>query len=145
MDIKTLQQDMVAAMKAKDKGRKDAISALVSAVKKAAIDEGCREDIPEALVDRVILKELKTAREQLDTCPKERTDLLEEYQLRHDVIKEYAPAMMSAEEVEVYIKEKFSEVVATKNKGQIMKAVMADLKGKADGKVINQVVAGLCQ
>ncbi len=145
MDIKTLQRDMVAAMKAKDKGRKDAISALVSAVKKAAIDEGCREDIPEALVDRVILKELKTAREQLDTCPKERTDLLEEYQLRHDVIKEYAPAMMSAEEVEVYIKEKFAEVVATKNKGQIMKAVMADLKGKADGKVINQVVAGLCQ
>ena len=145
MDIKTLQKDMVAAMKAKDKGRKDAISALVSAVKKVAIDEGCREDIPESLVDRVILKELKTAKEQLDTCPKDRTDLLEEYRLRHDVIKEYAPAMMSAEEVESYIKEKCAEVVATKNKGQIMKAVMAELKGKADGKVINQVVAGLCQ
>ena len=143
MDIKTLQADMITAMKAKDKGRKDAISALVSAVKKAAIDEGCREDIPEALVDRVILKELKTAKEQLDTCPKERADLLEEYQLRHDVIQEYAPAMMSAEEVETYITEKFAEVVATRNKGQIMKAVMAELKGKADGKVINQVVAGL--
>ena len=97
------------------------------------------------MVDLVILKELKTAKEQLDTCPKDRTDLLEEYQLRHDVIKEYAPAMMSAEEVEIYIKEKFAEVVATKNKGQIMKAVMAELKGKADGKVINQVVARLCQ
>ena len=145
MDIKTLQQDMVAAMKARDKGRKDAISALVSAVKKVAIDEGCREDIPEALVDRVILKELKTVKEQLDTCPKERADVLEEYQLRYDVMKEYAPAMMSAEEVEAYIKDKFAEVVVTKNKGQIMKAVMAELKGKADGKVINQVVAGLCQ
>ena len=54
MDIKTLQTDMVAAMKAKDKGRKDAISALVSAVKQAAIDEGCRDNIPEALVDRVV-------------------------------------------------------------------------------------------
>ena len=145
MEIKTLQNDMVAAMKAKDKGRKDAISALVSAVKKAAIDEGCREDIPEALVDRVILKELKTAKEQLDTCPKERTDLLEEYQLRHDVIQEYAPAMMSEEEVRGFITEKFAEIVATKNKGQIMKAVMAELKGKADGKVINQVVAELCK
>lgn len=145
MNIKTLQTDMVTAMKAKDKGRKDAISALVSAVKKAAIDEGCRDDIPEALVDRVILKELKTAREQLDTCPAERTDLLEEYRLRHDVIKEYAPTMMSEEEVKSYITEKFADVVATKNKGQIMKAVMAELKGKADGKVINQVVAGLCQ
>ena len=145
MDIKTLQGDMIAAMKAKNKERKDAVSALVSAVKKAAIDEGCREDIPEALVDRVILKELKTVKEQLDTCPPERTDLVEEYQFRHDVIKEYAPAMMSEQEVETYITEKFAEVAATKNKGQIMKAVMAELKGKADGKVINQVVARLCQ
>lgn len=145
MDIKTLQNDMIAAMKAKEKGRKDAISALVSAVKKAAIDEGCRENIPESLVDKVILKELKTAKEQLDTCPKERTDLLEEYQLRYDVINEYAPALMSEDEVRTYIAEKFAEVVATKNKGQIMKAVMAELKGKADGKVINQVVADLCK
>lgn len=145
MNMKTLQGDMIAAMKARNKGRKDAISALISAVKKAAIDEGCREDIPESLVDRVILKELKTAKEQLDTCPADRTDLLEEYQLRHDVIQEYAPAMMSEEEVEAYITDKFAEVMATKNKGQIMKAVMAELKGKADGKVINQVVAKCCQ
>ena len=79
----------------------------------------CREDIPEALVDRVILKELKTAKEQLDTCPPDRTDLLEEYQLRYDVIQEYAPTMMSREEVHHYITEKFAKVVATKNKGQI--------------------------
>ncbi|EOT23370.1 hypothetical protein C805_03031 [Eubacterium sp. 14-2] len=145
MEIKTLQNDMIAAMKAKEKGRKDAISALVSAVKKAAIDEGCRDNIPEELVDRVILKELKTAKEQLDTCPAERKDLLEEYRLRHDVIQEYAPALMSEDEVRTYITEKFAEIVATGNKGQIMKAVMAELKGKADGKVINQVVAGLCK
>lgn len=145
MEIKTLQNDMIAAMKAKEKGRKDAISALVSAVKKAAIDEGCRDSIPEELVDRVILKELKTAKEQLDTCPAERKDLLEEYRLRHDVIQEYAPALMSEDEVRTYITEKFAEIVATGNKGQIMKAVMAELKGKADGKVINQVVAGLCK
>lgn len=145
MNIETLQKDMIAAMKAKDKSRKEAISSLVSAVKKAAIDEGCRENIPEELTDRVILKELKTVKEQLDTCPADRTDLKEEYELRYKVIGEYAPSMMSEEEVKAYITEKFADVVATRNKGQIMKAVMAELKGKADGKVINQVVAGLCQ
>ena len=56
MDMKTLQKDMVAAMKAKDKVRKDAISSLISAVKKVAIDEGCRDNIPDDMVDRVILK-----------------------------------------------------------------------------------------
>lgn len=145
MNIETLQKDMIEAMKAKDKGRKEAISTLVSAVKKVAIDEGCRENISEELTDRVILKELKTAMEQLETCPAERTDLKEEYELRYRVIKEYAPSMMSQEEVRDYITGKFSDIVATKNKGQIMKAVMAELKGKADGKVINQVVAELCQ
>ena len=52
--------------------------------------------------------------------------------------------MMSAEEVEKVLSEQFSDVIATGNKGQIMKAVMPHFKGKADGKVINQVVAKLC-
>lgn len=145
MQMETLQKDMVAAMKARDKVRKDAISALVSAVKKAAIDEGCRDNIQEELVNRVILKELKTVKEQVDTCPAERAELKAEYQARYDIMKEYAPAMMSAEEVKAYIQEKFAEVVASKNKGQIMKAVMPELKGKADGKLINQIVAELCR
>lgn len=145
MDIELLRKDMVAAMKAKDKPRKEAISSLISAIKKAAIDEGCREDIPEELADRVILKEMKTVKEQIDTCPESRGDLKAEYQFRYDVIAEYAPKLLSAEEVKQILEERFGEVLATKNKGQIMKAVMGELKGKADGKVINQVVAELCR
>lgn len=132
-------------MKAKDKPRKEAISSLVSAVKKAGIDAGCRDDIPEAMVDQVILKEQKTAKEQLDTCPVDRTDLKAEYQFRYDVISEYAPQLMSADEVRAFLQEKFADLLATKNKGMVMKSVMPELKGKADGKVINQIVAELCQ
>lgn len=145
MKLETLQSAMIAAMKARDKARKDSIAALVSAVKKAGIDAGCREDIPEDMVDQAILKELKTVKEQLDTCPKEREDLLAEYQARYEVIAEFAPQMMSAQQVKEYILEHFAEVAATKNKGLIMKNVMVELKGKADGKEINQVVAELCQ
>jgi hypothetical protein len=145
MQFEQLQKDMIAAMKARDKVRKDAISALVSAAKKVAIDEGCRDDIKEELVDRVILKEIKSVKEQLESCPESRADLREEYQARYDIFMEYAPKMMSAEEVEQFITGKFAEVVATKNKGMIMKNVMPELKGKADGSVINQVVARLCQ
>ena len=145
MQFEQLQKDMIAAMKARDKVRKDAISSLVSAAKKVAIDEGCRDDIKEDLVDRVILKEMKTVKEQIDSCPADRTDLMEEYQARYDIFKEYAPQMMSAEEVKAFITEKYADVVAGKNKGMIMKTVMPELKGKADGSVINQVVAKLCQ
>lgn len=145
MNIKTLQTDMIAAMKAKDKATKESISALIQAVKKVAIDEGCRDDIPEEMVDRVILKEMKTVKEQIDTCPAEREDLKAEYQARYDVFSKYAPVLMSAEEVEMVLKDKFADVIATRNKGMIMKTVMPELKGKADGKVINQIVAKLCQ
>ena len=141
MNLETLRKDMVAAMKAKDKPRKEAISSLISAVKKAGIDAGCREDIPEEMVDQAILKEMKTAQEQVDTCPADRAELLEEYRFRYEVIKSYAPAQMEKEDIEAYIQEHFAEVAATKNKGQIMKAVMGELKGKADGKLINKVVA----
>ena len=145
MQLETLRKDMVAAMKAHEKERKEAISSLISAAKKAAIDAGCRDDVPESMVDQVILKELKTVKEQIDTCPESREDLKAEYQFRYDVIKAYTPEQMDAAAVKEYIQSKFTDVVATKNKGMIMKAVMADMKGKADGKVINQVVAELCK
>lgn len=145
MTLEVLQKDMIAAMKAKDKEKKDSIASLVSAVKKVGIDNGCRDNIPEDMVNQAILKELKSVKEQIDTCPADRTDLLAQYQARYDLYQTYAPAMMSAEEVEALLQEKFAEVLATKNKGQIMKTVMPELKGKADGKVINQVVAKLCQ
>ena len=145
MQIEQLQKEMIAAMKARDKERKDSISSLVSAVKKVGIDNGCRDNIPEDIVDSVILKEIKSVKEQIDTCPADRTDLLEQYKARYDVFNEYAPKLLSEDAVRDILTTKFADVIATKNKGQIMKAVMAELKGKADGKVINQVVAELCK
>lgn len=116
MQFEKLQKDMIAAMKARDKVRKDALSALVSAAKKAAIDEGCRDNISEEIVDRVILKEIKSVKEQLDTCPDSRQDLRQEYQARYDIFQEYAPQMMSAAEVEAFITERFADIVSGKIK-----------------------------
>ena len=144
MTFETLHNDMVAAMKARDKARKAVLSTLIADVKKAAIDAGTREDIGEALVDQVIQKSLKTAREQLDSCPDERAELKAEYRYNYDVICQYAPKLMSGDEIRAFLAERFADVLATKNKGQIMKAVMPALKGKADGKAISAVVAELC-
>ena len=145
MTIEVMRSDMVAAMKAKDKVRKEAISALISATKKVAIDEGCRDNIPEELVDRVILKEIKSVKEQIDTCPDSRAELKAEYQARYDIMNEYAPKLLSADEIRAILTTKYADVVATKNRGQIMKNVMGELKGKADGKLINQIVSELCK
>ena len=86
---------------------------------------------------------LVSLKEQIDTCPESRQDLKDEYQARYDVIAKYAPKLMDASEIKAYLTEKHADLIASGNKGQIMKAVMGELKGKADGKVINQVVAEL--
>ena len=50
---------------------------------------------------------------------------------------------MGADEIRNIINEKFADIVATKDKGKIMKAVMPEFKGKADGKLINQIITEL--
>lgn len=145
MELKTLQADMIKAMKEKDKVTKDAVSGLIAAIKKVAIDEGVRENITSELVDRVILKELKSVKEQIDSCPEGREELKAQYQANYDVIERYAPKLLSEEEIKAVITEKFADVLSSGNKGLIMKTVMAELKGKADGKLINKVVGELAK
>ena len=142
MTLETLQAAMISAMKERNKPRKETISALIGAVKKAAIDKNCRDNISEDLVNEVILKEKKTVQEMIDTCPAERIELLEEYKMRWAVIDEFALKLISDEGE---IKELIESILATlgdaaNNKGAVMKAVMPQLKGKVDMKVANKVL-----
>ena len=143
MEFTELQSALKDAMKAKDTIKKEAVQTLIAAVKKAAIDGGTRDNISSELVDAVILKELKVAKEQVDTCPPECAAQLEEYKQKYDIIKSFAPAQLSEEELYPLIKEKFGELIASGNKSSYMKAVMAELKGKADGKLINKVISDI--
>ena len=139
MTLETLQKEMIAAMKAKNKVRKDTISSIVSAVKKAAIDNKCKDNITEELVNTIILKEQKTMQEMIDTCPADRTDLLTEYKEKMTIITEFAPKLLTdPDEIKAFIEETGIELIKA-NRGQIMKA----LKGKADMKIANGVVGGM--
>lgn len=141
MTLETLNNEMIVAWKAKDMLRKDTISSIIGAVKKAAIDEKCKDNIPEELVDKVILKEKKTMQEMIDTCPVDRVETLEEYNQKMRIINEFAPQMMSEEDVRKAVYDIIADLdMQNINKGVIMKTVMPRLKGKADGKVINKVV-----
>lgn len=144
MTLKILQNAMVAAMKERNKERKDTISSLIGAIKKTAIDKKCKDNITEDLVNEVILKEKKTVQEMIDTCPSTREDLLNEYEHRLAVIAEFAPKLMTdpteiKETIIALLAE--ADVESTKaNKGVIMKTVMPVMKGRADMKIVNQVV-----
>ena len=144
MTLETLQSAMIAAMKEKNKPRKDTISSLIGAVKKTAIDKMCKDNITEDLVNEVVLKEKKTVQEMIDACPVERTELSHEYTERLKVIDEFAPKLITdAEEIKSIILGilSYEKIEAIKsNKGQIMKTVMPKLKGQADMKIANKVL-----
>ena len=95
--IDEVRSAMMAAMKAKDKERKDALSALLTALKNKAIDK--RADLTEEEETQVILKEIKQLKETIEMTPADRTDILAECNSRLAVLEEYAPKMMDEEEI----------------------------------------------
>lgn len=142
-----VRKAMVAAMKAKDKERKDSLSMLLSALKNKAIDK--REDLTEAEENEVVLKEIKQTKDTLEMTPADRTDIIEECSKRIAVYEEFAPKMLNEDEIKTVIdgvlKELEIETPTGKDKGRIMKVLMPKVKGIADGKLVNQVLAGMMQ
>jgi uncharacterized protein YqeY len=143
--IELVRAEMVKAMKEKNKGRKDALSALLTALKNAAIDK--RADLTEEEDNAVVLKEIKQLKETLESAPADRTELIEECKLRIEVLSEFAPQFMSEEEIKKVIQDVLNELgimePTAKDKGKIMKELMPRVKGKSDGKVVNDLVAGM--
>ena len=143
--IDQVRAAMVEAMKAKDKDRKDSLSMLLSALKNAEIDK--RAPLTEDEANAVVKKELKQTKETMDTAPADRVDIIEEAKKRMAVYQEFAPADLTPEQIAEIIKGVFSELEieapTAKDKGRIMKVLMPQVKGKADGKVVNEILASM--
>lgn len=141
--IEEVRQAMVDAMKAKDKERKEILSLLLAALKNVAIDK--RADLTEEEENAVVLKEIKQLNELLEQTPLDRTDIIELCKYRIGVLEEFAPKMLSAHEIKEIIKGVIEELGIENpipaDKGKIMKELMPKVKGKADGKLVNQMVA----
>ena len=143
--IETVRAAMVAAMKAQDKPRKNALSMLLSALKNAEIDK--REPLTEDEANVVVKKEIKQTQETYDTAPADRDDIREEAAYRLSVYKEFAPEDMSEEQIREVVTAVLAELEIEKpapsDKGKIMKVLMPKVKGKADGKAVNEILASM--
>ncbi len=140
-----VRAEMMAALKAKDKPRKEALSLLLSALKAKFIDK--RAELTEEEENAVILREIKQAQETLDSAPADRTDIIDESRLRIAVYSEFAPRQMGEDEIREVIRQVLAEMnvekPTAKEKGAIMKNLMPRVKGKADGGLVNRLVGEL--
>lgn len=148
MTIERLQSEMITAMKNGNKLRKSVLSGLVDAVKKASMTNNGRVEITEQLVDDVLLKYKKMVQEQIDTCPTDRTETLEEYKAQMAIVAEFAPTLITDETEIRYLildiinnEHEFSKA----NRGILMKILAPVLKGKVDMGIVSKVLGGMLQ
>lgn len=143
--IEDVRSAMVAAMKAGDKERKASLSFLLSSLKNKAIDK--RADLTAEEEAQVVLKEIKQVKETLSLTPEDRADIIAECEHRLAVLDEYAPKMMCEEDIKAVVSGVLADLGITeptgKDKGRIMKELMPKVKGKADGKLVNEIVASM--
>lgn len=144
MKLENLQAARTTAMKTGDMATKNVLSNMIDACQKAAITSKGRVEITEQLVDEVLIKYQKTIQEMIDTCPTDRTELMEKYTAEMAVVKEYAPQFITDIQT---IKDRMFVLITNaglvpdkKSKGAIMKLASAEFKGKADMKIVSQAI-----
>lgn len=145
MDLKDrLRADMVAAMRSGDAQRRDTLRMVIAAVKQTEVDS--RQELDEIGVQDVLRRQIKQRQESIaDFTKAGRQQDVERESAEIDVIQPYLPQMMSREEVEQLARAVVDELGITdaKGMGQIMARLMPQVKGKADGRLVNEVVRDL--
>jgi uncharacterized protein YqeY len=138
-----IRKKMMEAMKEGDNKRKNVLSMLL-----AALVNG-RKNKPGTLISGeeadIVSKEIKQAKETIETCPASRKDIIEENEYAISVLEEYMPKQLSASEINEIIDDVMKKIgldaPTAKDKGLIMKNLMPLVKGKADGKLVNELVS----
>lgn len=143
MTITELQSAKTAAMKNKDDRRKRVLSEMIDQCQKAALTNKGRVELTEQLVDEALLKYQKIVQEMIDTCPESRPELKMNYQADMAIVVEFAPQLMTDK---TDIKNTIIDMVnnevefSKSNRGKIMKIITPYFKGKADMKIVSEVV-----
>lgn len=145
-----IKEEIKTAMKNKDTEKRDVLKMVVDkakAIVKEKNPTNVTEDIPDDVILQAIQKEVKQLNQTKDALQgKENTDLYASTTLKIGILSEYLPTQMTENELEKYIESELIELtgvnveISPKIKGMVMKNIMPKLKGKADSRLINQVV-----
>lgn len=138
---KQLLEDMKLAMKSGNKIELDTIRMLRAEIKSASIDK--KDELDEAELAQVLQKEAKKRKEAIELYKQgEREDLVQKEESELVVISKYLPEQLSEEDLEKIVDKtiKSLQVTSEKDMGRVMGAIMPEVKGKADGKLVQQKV-----
>ncbi len=143
--LDTINADLKKAMKSGDEAAKRALRGVKAAITRAEKDKGNRALTDEEII-AVLRKQAKQRQDSIEAYSKAgRDDLVAEEAAELAVIESYLPQLMSEEEIREIAEKVIAELGATspRDMGKVMGTLMPQLKGKADGRLVNQVVRDL--
>lgn len=144
MNIEKLRNDRDQARKNNNHLHMTVLNDMIDTIQKASVSGKTRTIITDQLVNDTLIKYQKTIQEMIDTCPPDRVETLNEYKHIMEVVKQYAPQLIiDKKEIKDFILAKLYELnipCEKKQKGLIMKTLSKDLRGKADMKIVSQIV-----
>lgn len=142
---KQIEDEMRVALKSGDAAKLSVLRMLVAAVKNLAIEKNLKE-IQDQDVLQIIQRHIKQHKESIDQFEKgKRPDLVDKEKLELKILEAYMPKQLSEEELAGIIKDAMVEsgISAKQDTGKLMKIVMEKVKGRSDGKIVNQLVMKL--
>jgi uncharacterized protein len=144
--LEKVNADIKTAMLAKEKEKLEAIRAIKSAILLALTEKGAGDALTEDAEIRLLQKQVKQRRETAEIYTQQnRKDLADKEIFEADIIEAYLPKQMSAEKVEVELKAIIEKVGAKtpSDMGKVMGVASKQLAGKAEGKLISEIVKRL--
>ena len=142
----TLQQDRIAAMRAGDTAKRNAVGLLLAAIKQEEVDNQMTLD--DEGVMEVLQRQAKQRRESIADYEKAgRPEMAATEEAELTIIESYLPQQMSREQITAVAAEIIAELGVTdaRGMGQVMGRLMPKVKGQADGRLVNEVVRELLQ
>ena len=139
--VEKLKQDMITAMKEKDKERLTVIRMVKAALDKERIDQ--KKEINDDLLIDVVNKQTKMRNDSIEEFKKaNRTDLVEQAEKELAILKDYLPEQLKEEVVKSIIEEVITSLEATsiKDMGKVMKEVTPKVKGRFDMKTVSEII-----
>lgn len=141
--VDQINNDIKAAMKAKDRDKLNTVRAIKSEVLKEATKEGAGDAVEDAIVVKILQKLLKQRKDSAALYVEQgREDLAAEEVVQADILSTYLPEMMSEEAIGVVVEKLIAQVGASgpSDMGKVMGVATKELAGKADNKVVSQIV-----
>ncbi len=143
-----IEADLKEAIRSGDEARKRALRSLITAISRAAREGNALRELSDDEIVQIIAREAKKREEAIEMYVRGgRDDLVAAEEAELAILRQYLPRQLTREEIAARAREVIAEVGASgpKDMGKVMKVLMAEMRGRADGRLVSDVVRALLQ